>query len=63
MKEFTTKQEKKLYTALQKLIGSCITKTGNIKKPSGKQFDKASEALHNYEDFVRRYHSDTGYKK
>ncbi len=53
MEQFTTKQEEKLYRALQTLLASSITKKGLPKKASAAHLKKATKALSDYEKHQR----------
>jgi hypothetical protein len=54
MEGFVTKQEEKLYRALQKLIENCITGTGLPKKPTAKQLRTAGDVLTKYEKYSNK---------
>ena len=51
MEKFVTKQEEKLFRALQTLIGNCVDSIGFPKKPTVTQLKKAGDALRNYEKY------------
>jgi hypothetical protein len=63
MEGFTTKQEEKLYRALQVLLHNSVDNTGRLKKVTPIQFMKASKALHNYEKYARVYRDRFKYEK
>ncbi len=48
MEAFTTKQEGKLFKALEKLLSHSIDYDGSPKKATIKQLYKAQDALNNY---------------
>lgn len=51
----TTKQEAKLYKALQTLLHNSVDNFGTPKLASVKQLKKAYKALTDYDNFVKRY--------
>lgn len=53
MEFFVTKQEEKLFRALEKLLTNCIDNVGMPKRPTAKQLHKASKALTDYENYAR----------
>lgn len=55
MEQFVTKQEQKLYNALNKLLYNCIDMMGNAKKPTFKQLISAKKALTNYEKYEKEH--------
>lgn len=55
MEQFITKQEAKLYAALDKLICNAISNDGVPKKPTAKQLFAAKKALTNYDKYEREY--------
>lgn len=55
MEDFTTKQEAKLFKALQTLLHNSVDRIGLPKKATAKQLMKAKQALIDYENFEKRY--------
>ena len=59
MEDFVTKQEGKLYKALQTLISNCVIGSGEdigrAKKPTIIQLRNASQAIYNYESYKRNF--------
>lgn len=55
MQGFVTKQEEKLFKALDKLLCNNINSIGLPKKATVKQLKEAQKALNNYENYERRY--------
>lgn len=49
IKDFKTKQEEKLFLALQKLIRNCVDTIGIPKTPTIKQLRSAQDVLFKYE--------------
>jgi len=52
MEGFVTKQEEKLFRALQTLLGNCVDSVGLPKRPTAKQLKKADETLTKYEHYA-----------
>lgn len=63
MEGFTTKQEGKLFRALQTLLGNSVDKIGLPKRATAKQLLKARQALTDYENFVKRYSKFDSFEK
>lgn len=55
MEAFVTKQEEKLFKALDKLLCNNIDSIGLPKKATVKQLREAQKALTNYENYQRDY--------
>lgn len=55
MEAFITKQEKKLYKALQTLLTHSVDSIGLPKKATSKQLYKASKALNDYDKYQREH--------
>ncbi len=53
MEAFITKQEGKLFRALETLLTNSVDKVGLPKKATTKQLHKAQKALFNYEKYER----------
>lgn len=53
MEKFITKQEGKLFRALQQLLNNSIDAFGSPKKATPKQLKKATDALFAYEAYER----------
>ena len=54
MEAFITKQEEKLYRALELLLHNSVDGVGLPKKATVKQLYKAQQALTNYEKYERK---------
>lgn len=55
MEQFITKQEEKLFRALQTLLHHSVDSIGHPKKATIKQIHKATRALYDYEKYERNY--------
>lgn len=55
MEGFATKQEEKLFRALQSLLHNSVDKIGLPKKATIKQLMKAKRALTDYENFNKQH--------
>ena len=53
MEAFTTKQEEKLFKALQTLLINSVDSVGLPKKATAKQLHMANKALTDYENYER----------
>ncbi len=60
MEDFTTKQEAKLFRALETLLTNSVDRIGLPKKATVKQLMKAKQALTDYENFKKRYRALAG---
>jgi len=60
MEAFTTKQEEKLFRALQKLLYNSVDGIGMPKQATIKQLHKANQALTDYENYERKYRAKAG---
>lgn len=54
MENFITKQEGKLYKALQNLLHNSVDKMGIPKRATVKQLTKAQKALLEYDEYERK---------
>jgi hypothetical protein len=55
MEAFTTKQEEKLFRALQTLLSNSVDSIGLPKKATVKQLHRANKALTDYENYEQNY--------
>jgi hypothetical protein len=56
MEAFVTKQEGKLFRALELLLHNSVDAIGLPKKATAKQLHKAQQALFDYENYARKVH-------